>query len=644
MSKQKRKEKTTGKAARSQGQKNLSGKRTTFILISIAVTFAAFIPSLQNGFVNLDDPQYVTANPVIQKMSSENIRAVFQHQFVGNYQPLSMLSYMVDYQLFNLRPFGYHFVNLLLHLLSTFLVFLVIEKLSGKILVAFGTSVLFGIHPLHVESVAWIAERKDVLYGAFFLSSLYFYVLHTKLQQSFSRYFLLSLLLFICAVLSKAQAVVLPVALLLVDYLAGRKYSFRLFSEKILFFVLAVVFGWLAYQKQKEAGATQDYSYFSAAARILFPCYALVNYFRLIIFPFNLSCFYPYPETDAQINTGWVYAAPVFLLAITLVAWKYLRQSREFLFGIFFFLATILLVLQVIPLGDALYADRYTYIPSIGLFFAASWFFEKFYSERRNIKSSLQIGGAVALAALAITTLIRCGVWKDSITLYSDAIDKYPDVPILHNNRGAELYGAKRYEEALKDFERTVELKPRYPNGLTNLAVALEHFNRNEEALQKWNQAGSYFPKELKVFTGRANLLSSMGRYAEAANDFSKAIALKPNDPNLCFSRAQAYGFIKKFKEAIDDLNIYIPSDPSNPDGYNIRGAMYAQSGNPDLAIADFSKAIALRPDFANAYNNRSYAYEAKKDYAAALSDVLKAKEMHFAVDENRIAQLSGKH
>lgn len=240
----------------------LSGYEKYFLPIALVITFIVLSPCLQNKFTNLDDTQYVVENSVIKELNVENLKTIFSEQFVGNYQPITMLSYMVEYKLWGLNPFGYHLMNLLFHLLGTLFVFLIIKKLSGNDLIAFITSLLFGIHPLHVESVAWIAERKDVLYGFYFLWALYLYILHTKQEKQFSKYFLFSLILFVLALLSKAQAVVLPVGFFAVDFLMKRKFTKKIILEKIPFFVLAVAFGLLAIKVQGKAGAMQTFQYF----------------------------------------------------------------------------------------------------------------------------------------------------------------------------------------------------------------------------------------------------------------------------------------------------------------------------------------------------------------------------------------------
>ena len=628
---------------------NLFSKYEKYFLPTVlAITFLCFFPSLQNKFVNLDDPQYLTENPVVKNISTENLKAIFSEQFVGNYQPITMLSYMVEYKLFGLHPFGYHLMNLLFHLLGTLFVFLIIKKLSGNDLVAFITSLLFGIHPLHVESVAWIAERKDVLYGFYFLWALYLYVCLTPtlskgegvgsesppLRVGFR--WGLCLLLFVLSLLSKAQAVVLPVVFFAIDFLMNRKFTKKTILEKIPFFVLAIAFGLLAIKVQGKAGAMQTYQYFPFYERILFSCYALMTYLHKLILPINLSCFYPYPETDDKINTVWVYLSPVVLLALAFIIWKYFRESKVVLFGTAFFLITIVLVLQLLPIGDALTADRYTYIPSIGLFFIAAHYFTQLQKSYRLLK----LCAAAYLLFFCFMTFQRTKLWHDSVKLYTDAINNGYKAAIIYNNRGAVLSDSLKNEEALKDFISLVALKPRYPNGWRNKGLIEERLGKKEDAIKSHTEEIKYFPADPKNYMSRGTLLEGKNDFDGAIKDFSKIIEFEPNNGEGYYARAEAFGKSGKMNEALTDINKAIEFAPTNGQAYNNRGIIFSMTGKYQEAVNDFTKSLALKSDNFGAYTNRSLAYKAMGKYVQALQDMMTAKEKGIAVDENSINEL----
>jgi len=627
---------------------SLSGYEQYFLPAALAITFLCFFPSLQNRFVNLDDPQYLLENPVVKSLNAENLKAIFTRQFVGNYQPVTMLSYMLEYKIFGLNPFGYHLINLVFHLLNTFLVFQITYKLSsstpGKGLISLITSLLFGIHPLHVESVVWIAERKDVLYGFYFLWSLYLYVeglvpsvKGENLRLSLPRTGAI-LLLFLLSLLSKAQAVVLPLVFFAVDFLINRKFSQKIILEKIPFFILAAAFGLLAVKVQGKAGAMQTFQYFPFYERILFSCYALTTYLHKLILPVNLSCFYPYPETNDKINTVWVYISPAVLLSLAFIIWRYFRASKIVLFGTLFFLITIVLVLQLLPIGDALYADRYTYIPSIGVFFIASYFVTPFIKNQL-----LLLATASYLLFCCYLTFQRTKVWHDSITLYTSAIDNGYEAAIIYNNRGAVLSDSGRNEEALKDFESLIKLKPRYPNGWRNKGLIHVRLKQKEDAFAAFSEAIKYFPADASNYLSRGTISVEKNDFENALKDFTKIIELNPNSGEGYYARSEAYGKSNRLPEALTDINKAIELSPGNGQAYNNRGIIYSMSGRFQEAINDFTKSLELKPDNFSAYTNRSLAYKGMEKYTEALQDIVTAKEKGVPVDENTMNELRQK-
>jgi len=616
----------------------------SFLPFVLALTFLVFAPSLQNKFVNLDDTQYVLENPVIKDINSKNLKAIFSEQFVGNYQPLTMLSYMLDYKIFGLAPFGYHLINLILHLLGTLFVFLIIKNLSQNAIVACITALLFGIHPLHVESVAWVAERKDVLYGFFFLWALHLYAasLTPALKGGDVR---LSpfrvgtiLFLFFLSLLSKAQAVVLPAVFFAVDFLMKREFTKKTILEKIPFFFLAVAFGLLAIKVQGKAGAMQTFQYFPFHERILFSSYALMTYLYKLILPINLSCFYPYPETDDKINTIWVYISPAVLILLALIIWKYFRESKVVVFGVAFFILTIVLVLQLLPIGDALYADRYTYIPSIGLFFIAAYYLVPYLKNKLVLIFTLTV-----LLVFCYLTFHRTKVWHDSITLYTDAVDKGYKAAIIYNNRGAVLSDSSRNEEALKDFSSLVELKPRYPNGWRNKGLVQVRLKYKEEAIISFTRAIENSQTDPSNYLSRGTIYVEKNEFENAIKDFSKIIEMNSNSAEGYYARSEAYGKSNRLPEALADINKAIGFSPDNGQAYNNRGIILSMSGKFSEAVDDFTKALELKPDNFSAYTNRHLAYKGLGKYNEAFQDLMTAREKGVVVDENSINELKQK-
>jgi len=386
---------------------NKSG--TTYMLLWLSgillITYLAFSPSLKNGFTNWDDNEYVATNNLVKSLSGDNIKKIFDtNNFISfNYHPITILSLAIDYKLSGFDPKTYHLTSLLFHLANTLLVFWFVFLLSEKkIMVAAVVSILFGIHPMHVESVAWIAERKDVLYVFFFMGSLIVYLKYIQQQgmQKIMLYVLL-LLLFLLSILSKAMAIVLPVVLLLIDYYKGRKLDRTLVLEKLPLFALSLLFGLLAVHIQSK-GAIANFAVFTFLQRICFVSYGIVNYVYNVFVPIHLSAFYPYPSlVDGHIPSVF-YFTP-FIVIVLLGAVIYLvKKNKVVFFGFAFFMITIVMVLQFISVGKAIMADRYSYLSYVGLFFIIAMGYDWLQNNTDNKWDVYKKVSSVLLGALLV--------------------------------------------------------------------------------------------------------------------------------------------------------------------------------------------------------------------------------------------------
>jgi protein O-mannosyl-transferase len=427
------------------------------LLIAVGLTFLVYIPSLFNGFTNWDDNGYVTTNPLLWNLNAEGLIKLLSEPVMGNFHPLTMLTYALEYKLAGLKPFLYHLTNLVLHLLNTWLVYRLVMMLSGKVVVAFITAVLFGIHPMHVESVAWISERKDVLYALFFLLSLIMYV-HYVRRNLAVKYLVFSILFFILSCFSKGQAVSLAVLLFALDYWLKRELGLRLVIEKIPYFAVALVFGIIAVSIQHSFGYMTAINMYSFTDRIFFAFYALVLYLGKLILPVNLSCFYPFPQKKDLL----MYVSPAIMLAAAFLIWRTYKSTRLWVFGFSFFLITIFLLLQLVPVGGAVISERYTYIPYIGLFFIAGSLADSILQRRAKSARALAVLFTVILISYSAASVARIRVWKDSITLWSDALKKDNMVAVSYNNRASAYKDLKENEKALADYTKALQLNPNY--------------------------------------------------------------------------------------------------------------------------------------------------------------------------------------
>jgi protein O-mannosyl-transferase len=502
------------------------------VVLIVLVTFISYLPVLGNGFVNWDDDAYVVSNPLI---TSIHLTDFFTRFFEGNYHPLTLLAYSIEFHFFKAGPAGYHIVNLLIHLVNLVLVFLVVLRLTGKDEVAWIASLLFGIHPLHVESVAWVSELKDLLYSCFFLSAYLCYLQFRKYRNT--RLYILCFLFFVLSLLSKAMAVSLPAILLLTDYFEDRKLSFDAWVEKLPFFALSLIFGVVAILAQGSSNALRFLAVYSFPQRAVLACYGFIRYLFKLTVPYHLSAIYPYPNLRGSPLPGWVYAFPFVLLALVVAVALSARFSKRFVFGFGFFAITVFLVLQLLPVGNAIVADRYMYIPSIGIFCLAGEEISRRFWKAGKTAAVLLV---LAAALLVASTYSRCMVWKDGITLWNDVIAKEDTAAVAYHNRAVLLMQQHKTEDALRDYNKAIQLSISDPATYVNRGNIFVGQKRFDEALSDYNRAAELDPTYPFAYNGRGAVLIQQQRYAAAISEFTKAVDVRPGYGEGYFNRSIA--------------------------------------------------------------------------------------------------------
>ncbi len=515
------------------------------LAIILLITFVAFAPSLRSGFL-WDDEAYIQNNLLIRSI---NLKDIFSQLVGGNYHPMTILVLAIQYHFYGLHEAGYHTVNLILHLANVILVFYTISLLSKKVYVALVVALLFGIHPLHVESVAWAIELKDVLYTFFFLLSYIFYIKYSTHKHI--KYYIFALILFLLSMLSKAMAASLPVVLLLTDYFMGRKFTWKTLLEKVPFFLIAIAIGLVAVFAQKHSGAIQNLS-FTLPQRMVFACYGFVTYLHKFLLPIQLSAFYPYPiKTSGSIP--FQYYLYVITLIVLIAATIYsLRFSKKVLFGIGFFAITIVLVLQILPVGGAIIADRYTYVPSIGIFFLFAEGIYLLWSKNFKIISGVVLAGFAIF--FIFTTHDRCKIWNNKTDFWNDMISKYQTIPEAYYSRGVVFFDDKKFDQALPDFNKTIELNPNYVQAYINRGDIYLYANKYEEALADFNKAIQLRPDFELGYYNRGVVFYNQKKYKEALTDYNKAIVLNPDYAQAFYSRGLAKYYVGMKDSACLDI------------------------------------------------------------------------------------------
>lgn len=543
---------------------------STVVLVMV-LTGAVFLPSLSNGFVNYDDDTDLVENDKVKSLTLENIKRMFIEEHSGYYCPLVPLSYAVEYHFFGDNPFVYHLTNYFLHLLCTLLVFLFIYMLTGRIFPAFVVSTIFGVHTLHVESVAWITERKDLMYSLFYLAALVLYLFY--LRKDGKRYYWACMVAAILSFFSKPMAVTLPGALLLLDYYHGRKLELKILYEKIPLLCMAGVVTLVAVHFLRIAGATGLEA--DLGVRAYFFTKQWWFYLSKFIAPINLSAIYPYydigPSRIAEIKYYVLFVAAALFLVV-----GSLKYTKKIMFGFGFFAITILPVIKIIPNGDFFAADRYLYIPSIGLLYILAVVLDYIVGGKskfiRIICPIVLFSCVVWVGILSVLTWQRCLVWKNSETLFNNVLIQYKESPLPYNNIGVFYAEKGDLDTAVGYFKKALEVEPEHELSLENLVLARKKMRKSPG-------------KDPVVITAKVRKLNSMGVKSGKEGDINAAIA---------------------FFEEAERL------DSGDTETYNNLGYAYGMKGDTEKAVDYFRKALELDPDNAKARNNIDFLTEQK--------------------------------
>ena len=563
--------------------------------VIVAATLFAFFPSLYNGLINWDDPFYLNANPAIRELSWSNLAWMFSNPYMGNYHPLSMLSLALDYRLDAFNPFVFHLTNLLLHAANAVLVFFVIFNLTGRLNVSVVAGLFFGVHPLHVESVAWVSERKDVLYAFFYLFSLNFYILSVKKKER--KWYWLSLLFFVFSLLSKGQAVSLAATLFLVDFFMGKKiFDRRNLTGKIPFLFLALGFGIIAILAQQGRGGT-EMVHTLWYQRLLFASFGFLHYIFKLILPVSLSAFYPYPDLVPGSGLPVIFYLSLLVIPLFAVALFFsYRRSKAVFFGLGFFLLNIFLLLQLLPVGSAVMADRYAYIPSVGFCFLAGYgFLEKKLIYNQKI--------AYLLAVLYILTLgtmarVRSGVWQNSVTLWTDVLKIHPEVPFAWFNLGNAQVEAWAEPEALVSYSNAIRLQPGYNSAYVNRAAVRNRLKDYQGAIADIDLVTARDSTMVNAWLNRGAARKALLNYDGALADFTRVISLDPANIDGYSNRALVNKLLDKPEAALKDYNSAIHLDSLKADLYYGRALVKRQTGDTAGARHDLGRTLALNPGF----------------------------------------------
>jgi protein O-mannosyl-transferase len=455
------------------------------IILVIAATLIAYWPSLWHDFVNWDDPYYVYKNESIRKLNANTIKHLFSTDTIvmGNWHPITMLTLAVDYAFWGNDPFGYHLTNLILHILASMGAgILVIQLFENKGMALF-TALAFALHPLHIESVAWITERKDVLFTLFYFLA---WITWNK-SPKHKGWYALSLLLFALSAMSKAMAVTLPVILICTEYLKHRNIPW----VKVLpFFILSFIFGFIGINAQRSAEALKYHIDFGLWDNMQIAGYGVWFYAGKLIWPMQLSAFYPYPvKVDGSLPLPFLVACITSLLLVLSVGVLVYMEKRVVAFCLAFFLITIFPVIQLIPLGEAMAADRYMYLSSWSCFILLYLVFQYFVQKYSVLRYPFVILACAVILFWGYRVRERLPAWASGKALWEDVIAQYPDQYFAWNNLGTLYYDKQDYEQAIPIFRKVLEMNPKYKDGHNNLGTIYALRNALDSAIYHFELA-----------------------------------------------------------------------------------------------------------------------------------------------------------
>jgi tetratricopeptide (TPR) repeat protein len=577
------------------------------------VTLAFFLPSVTHQFLRYDDQQYVTENQHVQAgLTWATISWAFKSFHATNWHPLTWLSHMLDCQFYGLKPAGHHLTNVLLHTANSVLLFLLLVQLTGALWRSAAVAALFAWHPLHVESVAWIAERKDLLCAFFWMLTLWAYARYVKesrgqspggrVQSHPSRFYLLALVLFALALMSKPMAVTLPFVLLLLDYWPLRRFQIGslkagsrklvfLLGEKVPFLILSGVSCALTLLAQEQAMVST--AGLGISQRFGHAPVAYAHYLGAMLVPRHLAIYYPYDKT---IPGGEIVLAVALLTLITTAVLWFCRRLPYLATGWLWFLGTLVPVIGLVQVGEQAWADRYTYLPYIGLFIALVWGLSDLAARVRAVRTVLPWLAATTSVALLIGTSVQLRYWKDTRTLFEHVDRVTQNNPLSATLLGSLLATEGKYDEAIPFYRRALSYSPGFPEAHFYLGHAFDEQGKLDEAIAEYQKAVWFKPIEEQTHIRLGIALAKQQKLAEAITQYEAAIKVNPESATAHNDLAKLLHSQGQLDDAILHYSAALKFDPSLAQAHNNLGVLLLQKGKASEGIAQLREALRLKP------------------------------------------------
>lgn len=556
-------------------------------MLVIAIAFPlVYLNLFSANFISWDDKEVLLTNIDVHEFNS---KAFFTKHYVGNYAPITMIVFAIDWLLFKGSAFWQHSSNLILHFINVLLVFKLIELLLKDKYKAFLVCIIFCFHPTQIETIAWIAAKNNLIYASFFLLASIQYLNFRKEKKS--KFYIYSFIFFLLSVLSKPSAICFPICLFAFDYVSGKSFDKKEFINKIPFFAIAIIIGLITIYTRKEDNFLTNSHAFPLFDRIGLSGYAIFQYLNKFLIPINLSVIYPYPQNKLSI----VILGYLVLVFISYVFFQlYKTKKHHLLFGSLFFIINLLLVLQIIPFGEVLTADRYMYLPIIGI---ALIIVSLISVEIKQLK----IITITVLIIYGSLSFLRTPVWLNSTSLYKDVIKKYPHTFVALNSLGVEYMLNNNYDLATKYFNLSINENINYFKGYYNRGLLYAQTNRYDKALSDFNKAITLHNYS-KAYVARANIYYALKDFSKAIADAEYVLNTDANNIKANYVMATCYDDLNQLDKALGYYNKTITKYTEEPIYYLRRGILFGKQQNFTACLNDLNACTRLNPNFAEAY------------------------------------------
>ncbi len=607
-------------------------RQISYILVIVCVVALTFLPGLGGDFVNWDDTTHVLKNPPVV---SFDIAAMFRQTVHKIYIPLTTLSFAIEYHFFGFDPFVFHLNNLLLHIFNSILVYVLAQRLGLSASAAFWTTLIFGIHPMKVESVAWVTERKDLLYAFLYLIAINLYVGYLK-ERSWRGY--IGFLCFgVLSLLAKPMALSLPLIVFLLDWFHRRDFTMRTIAEKIPLVAAFIPITWITYALHVRNPVRDPLE------AVLMWMWSFVFYIWKFLWPDPLVPVYPVVEPVRLGNPVYLTALVVFgTVCASLVMFS---KKRWWIFSVGFYFLSIFFLFRFDPKTDIhVVADRFMYLPCLGFCFLFGAALDRMvkYFEMRNIYwwSSLKILLWLAVFMLALKSIEQTRIWNNSVTLWTHVIEHNPTAFLAYNDRAVAYIERGQYDLALADYGAILQFDPDNADAYYNRGLLLKKIGRYASAIDDLTQVIRRYPYYEKAYDHRGRAYEALAKDALALEDYTRCVTVSPAYADGYMNRGNYFNHRGELKRALDDYQKVIGLEPLNVRAINNIGTVYAKMSDNERALSEFDRAIGLDPGHAESYYNRSVIFKNKGQYAQALQDVLRSRALGADVEQDYIREL----